>query len=369
MDPYAINLDACRSRQARLSEVLRREELDLAVVARAEHIQWLTGVRYPVYFEPIATLSADGHCRLIVPNKAPEIAAADEVHLYEGKWLSTMRNDQREAAAGVLADVLEPTGSSVRVGGEYSVYGPHLRAAVGADATFDIEPEIVRMRRRKDDDELALIGKAIAATGAMYRRAREIIRPGINELEVFNELQAAAVNELGEMLTGTGNDYACGVPGGPPRNREAQDGELYILDLGPAFRGYFADNCRAIAVNGEPTELQAETCRRICEVFGMIEAKVRPGVRCRDIFDEAKAMLDEYMPGRFTHHLGHGIGLSPHEGPHLNPNWDDVFCERDVFTVEPGLYGDDLRGGIRLENDYLVTSDGVELLTDFPLEL
>ncbi len=80
-------------------------------------------------------------------------------------------------------------------------------------------------------------------------------------------------------------------------------------------------------------------------------------------------MLDEYMPGRFTHHLGHGIGLYPHEGPHLNPNWDDVFCERDVFTVEPGLYGDDLRGGIRLENDYLVTSDGVELLTDFPLEL
>jgi Xaa-Pro dipeptidase len=203
----------------------------------------------------------------------------------------------------------------------------------------------------------------------MYRRAREIIRPGINELEVFNELQAAAVNELGEMLTGTGNDYACGVPGGPPRNREAQDGELYILDLGPAFRGYFADNCRAIAVNGEPTELQAETCRRICEVFDMIEAKVRPGVRCRDIFDEARAMLDEYMPGRFTHHLGHGIGLCPHEGPHLNPNWDDVFCERDVFTVEPGLYGDDLRGGIRLENDYLVTSDGVELLTDFPLEL
>ena len=88
----------------------------------------------------------------------------------------------------------------------------------------------------------------------MYARAREIIRPGINELDVFNELQAVAVREFGEMLTGTGNDYACGVPGGPPRDRAAQDGELYILDLGPAFRGYFADNCRAIAVNGRPTD-------------------------------------------------------------------------------------------------------------------
>jgi Xaa-Pro dipeptidase len=369
MDPFAINVDACRSRQARLIEVLDREGLDLAVVARAEHIQWLTGVRYPVFFEPIVTLASDGHCRLIVPNKAPEVAAADEVVTYEGKWLSTMRNDQRAAAAAVLADARPAKEPSLRIAAEYSVFGPHLRAAVGAVAVFDVEPEIVRMRRRKDDDELTMIRKAIAATGAMYRRAREIIRPGINELEVFNELQAAAVGELGEMLTGTGNDYACGVPGGPPRNRDAQDGELYILDLGPAFRGYYADNCRAIAVNGKPTDLQAETNRRIIDVFEMIETKVRPGVRCRDIFEEAKSMLDAYMPGRFTHHLGHGIGLSPHEGPHLNPNWDDTFCERDVFTVEPGLYGDDLRGGIRLENDYLVTSDGVELLTDFPLEL
>ncbi|MCA9103445.1 MAG: aminopeptidase P family protein [Planctomycetales bacterium] len=368
-DPYAVDLTACRGRQQRLMEVMRRERLDLAIIARGEHIQWLTGVRYPHHFEPVVTLSVDGRCGLIVPNKAPETAAADDVRTYEGKWLSTMRNDQRAAAAAVLADVLATESSSLRVGGEYSVFGPHLREAVGCDAVFDVEPEIVRMRRRKDDDELALIGRAIDATGAMYRRAREIIRPGINELDVFNELQAVAVRELGEMLTGTGNDYACGARGGPPRDREAQSGELYILDLGPAYRGYYADNCRAIAVDGRPTDLQAATNRCICEVFGMIEAKVRPGVRCREVFDEAKAMLDAYMPDRFNHHLGHGIGLSPHEGPHLNPNWDDVFSERDVFTVEPGLYGDDLRGGIRLENDYLVTSDGVELLTDFPLEL
>jgi Xaa-Pro aminopeptidase len=69
--------------------------------------------------------------------------------------------------------------------------------------------------------------------------------------------------------------------------------------------------------------------------------------------------------------LGHGIGLFPHEGPHLNPRpeWDDVFEEGDVFTVEPGLYTPEMRAGIRLENDYLVTATGVELLSDFPLEL
>jgi Xaa-Pro aminopeptidase len=61
--------------------------------------------------------------------------------------------------------------------------------------------------------------------------------------------------------------------------------------------------------------------------------------------------------------------LFPHEAPHLNPNWDDVFEVGDVFTAEPGLYAPELRAGMRLENDYLVTETGVELLSDFPLEL
>ena len=86
---------------------------------------------------------------------------------------------------------------------------------------------------------------AIEATGAIHRRAREVIKPGVSELHVFNELQAAAVEACGEMITGTGNDYACGVPGGSPRDRRIAAGELYILDLGPAYRGYFADNTAA----------------------------------------------------------------------------------------------------------------------------
>jgi Xaa-Pro dipeptidase len=61
--------------------------------------------------------------------------------------------------------------------------------------------------------------------------------------------------------------------------------------------------------------------------------------------------------------------LFPHEGPHLNPNWDDTFAVGDVFTAEPGLYGPELHAGMRIENDYVVTETGVENLCDFPLEL
>jgi Xaa-Pro aminopeptidase len=71
----------------------------------------------------------------------------------------------------------------------------------------------------------------------------------------------------------------------------------------------------------------------------------------------------------FNHHLGHGIGLFPHEAPHLNPHWDDTLEVGEVFAAEPGLYAPELKAGMRIENDYLVTATGVELLSDFPLEL
>jgi Xaa-Pro aminopeptidase len=203
----------------------------------------------------------------------------------------------------------------------------------------------------------------------MYERARAIITPGITEIEVFNQLQSTAVEEFGEPLTGTGNDYQCGSRGGPPRaGRTAQAGELYILDLGPAFRGYFADNARTIAVT-RADETQLEAWSFIMRAFEHVEQNVRPGKSARELFEEVQAILDQAPVGQFNHHLGHGIGLFPHETPHLNPNWDDVFEEGDVFTAEPGLYADQLRAGMRIENDYLVTADGVEKLTHFPLEL
>jgi Xaa-Pro aminopeptidase len=255
-----------------------------------------------------------------------------------------------------------------RLGVEYSSCSPELATRI-AGVLVDIEPELYEMRRRKDRDELVRLRKAIAGTAAMHRRAREIIAPGVNELEVFNELQAAAVAEYGEVMTGTGNDYACGERGGPPRDRKIEAGELYILDLGPAFRGYFADNTRVTAVGGKPTDEQHQAWEHIVPVFDMVERSVKPGASCRELFREAHEWLNQPKRWEFEHHLGHGIGLYPHEAPHLNPCWDDTFQAGEVFAVEPGLYSDSLRAGIRLENNYLVTETGVELLTPFPLEL
>jgi Xaa-Pro aminopeptidase len=369
MSDLDFNAKAARGRQQRLLAEMQKLRLDLVIVQTIEHVQWLTGARYGWVFSPAAALRADGHLTLIAPRNSGAPAAADEIVSYEAQWHSTLRNDQRQAASTELLKALHRKSSPQRIGVEFSCFSHHLAAVPGE--RVDIEPTLYQLRRRKDPDELARIRKAIAGTGKMYALARQIIEPGITELEVFNRLQAAAVEEFGEMLSGTGNDYACGERGGPPRGgRKAQAGELYILDLGPAYRGYFADNSRAFAVNRQPTDEQQAAWQCIQRVFAHVERVVKPGKSCQELFHECDAILHEAPVGTFNHHLGHGIGLFPHETPHLNPYWSDGFEVGDVFTCEPGLYDEQvLRAGLRLENDYLVTATGIENLSPFPMEL
>ena len=367
-EPVTLTASHCQHRQQQVHRLLERLQVDRAIFVTHENIQYLTGFRPHRLMQAAVCIEAGGECVLAAPNEEPADATVDRCVTFEAQWLCTLRQEQNQLALAALSDACGRQQSSVAAEG--SATGLHLSPmTAGSTNIVDIEPDLWQLRRKKYPDELRMIRRAIDCTEAMYERAREIIEPGINELEVFNQLHAAAVDNAGEPLTALGNDFQCGSPGGPPRNRAAKDGELYILDLGPAYRGYYADNCRTIAVNGSPTDEQHKAWDVVIAVLEMVERTVRPGVSCRELFAEAQSMLDEFRPGAFFHHLGHGFGLYPHEAPHLNAKWNDTFAEGDCFTAEPGLYTDELMAGIRLEENYVVTGDGVERLTNFPLEL
>jgi Xaa-Pro aminopeptidase len=367
MDLYSVDIEACRGRQRRLLEAVDPLGVELVVLTRRESVQWLTGAFVRAPFEPIAAMTRAGNVTLVVPERqANEPAAADDVLGYAAKWHSTNRDEQREASSAVFQATIsaEPKG----VACEFEAFSPHLLLGWNA-SLVEIDAIVFELRRRKDADELRMLARANEANRAMYERARQIVRPGINELEVYTELQAVAVRTLGEPLTYFGQDFRSAARGGPPRDREAQAGELMILDLGVGFRGYHSDNARTIAVGGEPTPVQQRAWKEIAAVFSLVQSEARAGMSCRELFDNVQRLLDESRPWVFNHHLGHGVGLAPQEGPHLNPRWDDTLAEGDFIAVEPGLYHEELRAGIRLENNYLVTAGGLELLTDWPLEL
>jgi Xaa-Pro aminopeptidase len=126
--------------------------------------------------------------------------------------------------------------------------------------------------------------------------------------------------------------------------------------------------CRSFII-GTPSASQKRAHARVLEVIAHVERKIRPGVRCRDVYEAARGMLEGYEGWAFPHHLGHGIGMNQHEAPRLNPHWDDEFESGDVLTLEPGLYAPELRAGVRVEQVYSLAESGLTVLTSFPTSL
>jgi Xaa-Pro aminopeptidase len=338
--------------------------VDFAVLGNPRHVLYLTGYLTEENNSSAVVVREDATCVLIAPPTEEDLAVDELVH-YEPSALCTLHSDQPQRVAEKVSALMDSAskGMGLDKGGASGCLGELLKGAT------DLDPELIDLRRTKDEDELAILRRGIEVTHSCYERACEILQPGISELEVYSELYKVAVAEAGEKLPAMGNDFQSNSPGGPPRPRRIKAGELYILDLGVRLSGYFADSARTFAVDGEPDVLQRKAWSDILEVFSMVEDRVRPGLRCTALFEDVRAFLDVDWPGSFFHHLGHGVGLSPHERPNLNPRWNQVFREGDFFTVEPGLYEPELKSGIRLEENYLVTSDGVEKLTSFPLDL
>lgn len=350
-------------------KVMNQNRLDAAVMGWGGHVYYFSGLLPHWMVQGAFVLRADGRSCLIANRGTAKNSAADEVIEFDAALDYTYRPDQPMVVADLAMDWLKKS-SSRKIGVDSS----EVSSAVALrceDRPTDVQGDLWQLRRCKDADELALMGVAIRCAEAMYARARQIIQPGVAELTVYNQLHEAAVLAAGEPMSAQmGNDFTSGGGGGLPRfGRLAQAGEIFILDLGPAYRGYFSDTCRAIAVDGRVTDLQYKVWEGVMGALKLFESMAKPGVRCREI---AQAVQEHYrlvFGTRLEHHVGHGVGLWPHEFPHVDEIWDDVLLEGETVCVEPGKYGPELGGGMRIENTYLITADGVRNLVNSPMEL
>ncbi len=237
-------------------------------------------------------------------------------------------------------------------------------------AWVPIDTELQAMQAIKDPDELELMRGAIRCSASAYAAARGIIAPGVNELDVREAGHRAAVLEAGEIVFHNG-DYRSGVPGGFARNRQIEAGELYIIDAWSCFQGYWSDLSRVFAVS-EPTPLQQEAFDWIADVLRGVQNEIRPGRDGTEIWSWLDARLREHPHLRnkgLRGHGGHSIGTRAHEQPDINKERGGRIEAGMVLCVEPSGYSPELNAGIRLENQFLVTETGAELLSDIPLTL
>ena len=155
-------------------------------------------------------------------------------------------------------------------------------------------------------------------------------------------------------------------------------GDLVVLDFGGVYGGYCVDLTRTVAL-GEPDAEMARVYGAVLEAQTAAIAAVKPGVRAGDIDAAARGTLARHtLAEAFGASTGHGLGVEIHETPRIGPRREasgDAAAAPDeaiepgmVFTVEPGAYLPGW-GGVRIEDDVLVTADGVEVLTDVPRRL
>lgn len=355
--------ELCRSRQTDLKQLLDSMNLDAALFTNRNYVHALTGYWHEQPLTPVSVLvQKDSETILFAPGENLDAPSADQYISYEPQELCTLVENTVDRLSETIKPCLD---SSKRIG----VAGGLPPSLLDAAAWLDITTEYQRLRRRKDEDEVEMLRFAIQATEAAYEEARRILKPGLVEVELFAAMQAAAIKAIGEPLSAWGNDFRSGEPGGFPRQRAAEAGEIAILDIGVGYRGYRSDLCRGFAVDGQPTEPQGEVQERLAHLHFEFEQYLRTGLSCRSLFEETHSKLEGWNGYSFFHHLGHGIGLDAHEYPHLNPYWDDTLKAGDVVAVEPGLYGPELRAGLRLEENYLITQTGCQRLSLYPLDL
>jgi Xaa-Pro aminopeptidase len=364
-DPLAIpglTGAGCQARQQSLRPHLERLNLDAALICDRRHVHYLTGYWCRAGFAAAVLLERDGPTVFVTPLPAQGETASDVALVYASNRLGTLVDDH---AAGVLEPIRDRLMRLRRIGCD----GPVCPWLLGPSELVDMQDVLFALRRRKSEDEIALLRRTIAATEAAYQYARETLKAGVTEVALFAGMQAAAADHVGETIGEFGNDFQIGAAGSAPRRRPAQTGEVAIFDLSVVVRGYHSDMCRSFVVGGSPSQEQLDAHHRIMQVLDRVEKSVRPGVRCRAVYEEALSLLAGYRGWSFPHHLGHGIGLNGHEAPRLNPHWDDTFQVGDVFTAEPGLYGPSLKAGVRIEQVYHLAEKGLERLTTFSTAL
>lgn len=354
----------CRQRQDRLRSYLSENDFDAAVFFNRHYVYALSGYWHEQPLTPTAILvETSGNTSIFTHDQSPTAPAADQNITYVPNHLFTLKPN----LSGCVAEVLNPLLSGFKkIATEEQTPAALLEGVVAEDISTDYQ----YIRRKKDSDEVDAFLFTIECADKAYAEAQKIIEPGVSEVEVMAAMQEAAVFHAGEFLSGWGQDFQCGAPGGFARpHRLIEDGELYVLDVGVGVRGYRSDLCRTFSVNGSPTDEQAAAHEKILDVMNQGEKMLKPGQSCRDMYSFVFGELDGWNGYEFFHHAGHGVGLDAHEVPRINPKWRDDFEEGDLVAFEPGLYGDALRGGIRLENNYLITKDGNQQLSHFPLSM
>lgn len=352
-------------RRARLLDLLRRRDLDGLLVTHLPNVRYLTG------------FTGSSGVATILPEET--------VLLTDFRYRTQADDEVGETARVEIADgdVWERCWKLLRDQPNLAALGFEAHAVTVAEAERFAEAElpiqftpvkrlVEDLRVSKDPDEVAAIRTAAALAHEALAATLDTVRVGQRELEVAAVLEAELRRRGSEwhpFQTIVASGPRSALPHAATGTRTIGRGEWLLLDFGARVDGYCADVTRTVLVGGTPDDRQRVIYELVRDAQLAARGAMRSGMSGRDADAVARSMIEHRGFGdAFGHSLGHGLGLEVHEDPRVSKSNEAPLPDGAVVTVEPGVYVPGW-GGVRVEDDVLLTPQGAELLTDGETEL
>jgi len=349
-----------RENVARLCELMKSEDFAAVLVFHTSNMLAFTGTPHAASDRlTCGAVTREGELHVICPAfERPAVSGAENVanvHTWE----------EHEDPYRCFGEALKRAGvRSGRLGLDGRVWLRTRQALAEACAGLDLEPaeELIReVRIIKSPAAQELLRAAHRRGEQVFFTLREMIRPGVREIELYRELHARFGKEglAVDPLIQSGPNGS--VPHNPPGQRRLQEGDNLVVDSVIVVDGFTNDLTRTYAL-GEPSPRAKQAYQAVRRAQTAAIEAARPGVACGELDRIARAVITEAGFGEFfTHRLGHGMGIECHEPPYLVGGNAEKLRPGMCMTVEPGTY---VPGefGVRIEDDILITEDGCEVI-------
>lgn len=368
--PPSIHLQ----RQIKLAQALDGSQFSTLALNPGPSLNYFTGLRFHLMERPILALFfAQDPPTFILPDletvKVANLPYPVQVFSY---------GEDPDTWSSVFQGAIQSTGleANARVGLEpRQIRFLELGLLQSVSNQFEFlsaESIITSIRIKKDKEEISRMRKAVEIAQNALLATIPSIKPGVSEKDIAAELTL-------QLLRGGSEPempFTPIVSGGPnsanphatPSNRKLQPGDCLVIDWGATFEGYISDITRTFAIVEIDSEME-RIGQIVADANAAARSLARPGVPAEQVDSAARKVIENAGYGKFfTHRTGHGIGMEGHEEPYIRSGNTTPLEPGMAFTIEPGIYLPN-RNGVRIEDNVVITSNGVECLTDLPREL
>jgi len=360
-------------RQAALAQEMIKSDLRAIALNPGASLTYLTNTHFHLSERPvIALFMPDSQPVFVLPElevgKTDSLPFEAQVFTYGEEptiWLGVFRQAILESEIGTGEIGIEPRRMRV-------LESRFLEESAPQTQFTDAGGLLSNLRMYKDQDEISAIRKAVNIAQQALADTRSVIKVGTTEREIAAELTIQLLRNGSESefpfspIVQSGPNSA--NPHATPSDRKLEQGDLLVIDWGARYDGYVSDITRTFAIGGVDDQL-AHIAQVVLDANCAARSVACPGILAADVDQAARDVIKASGYGEFfIHRTGHGIGMEGHEEPYIRAGNEMVLKPDMTFTIEPGIYlpGE---GGVRIEDNVLISESGLESLTDLPRKL